>query len=100
MRTVSQTFVAFDGRFLQKKKFFFADTDSLFAAVEDFSEMLEETGKSKTHGTLGDIFNKDKASEKQLSWEQKRFKSHDYSSKKNNNRKFGSKTKSGNKKKF
>lgn len=74
--------------------------DSLFAAAEDFAEMLEETGKSKTHGTLGDIFNKDKASEKQLSWEQKRFKSHDYSSKKNKNQKFGNKKKPGNKKKF
>lgn len=74
--------------------------DSLFAAAEDFAEMLEETGKSKTHGTLGDIFNKDKASEKQLSWEQKRFKSHDFSSKKNNNRQFGNKKKPGNKKKF
>lgn len=75
--------------------------DSLFAAAEDFAEMLEDTGKSKTHGTLGDIFNKDKASEKQLGWEQKRFKSHGFPSKKNNNRKFvGNKKKPGNKKKF
>lgn len=77
--------------------------DSLFAAAEDFGEMLQETGSSKTHGTLGDIFNNDKASEKQLSWEQKRLKSHDYSSKKNNNRKFGNKkpgNKPRNKKKF
>lgn len=50
------------------------DTSSLFAAVDDFSEMLQETGKSKTHGTLGDLFNKDKSSEKQLAWEQRRFK--------------------------
>lgn len=49
--------------------------NSLFAAADDFSEMLEETGKSKTHGTLGDLFNKDKSSEKQLAWEQSRFKS-------------------------
>lgn len=48
---------------------------SLFAAADDFSEMLEETAKSKTHGTLGDLFNKDKSSEKQLAWEHKRFKS-------------------------
>lgn len=69
--------------------------NSLFAAAEDFAEMLEETGKSKTHGTLGDIFNKDKASEKQLSWEQKRFKSH-----KSPKNKFGNKKKPGNKRKF
>lgn len=47
---------------------------SLFAAAEDFSEMLEETGKSSKHGTLGEIFNKDKSSEKQLAWEQSRLK--------------------------
>lgn len=50
------------------------DMSSLFAAADDFSEMLQETGKSKTHGTLGDLFNKDKSSEKQMAWEQKRFK--------------------------
>lgn len=48
--------------------------NSLFAAAEDFSEMLEETGKSSKHGTLGEIFNKDKSSEKQLAWESKRLK--------------------------
>lgn len=48
--------------------------DSLFAAAEDFSEMLDETSKSSKHGTLGEIFNKDKSSEKQLAWEQSRFK--------------------------
>lgn len=48
--------------------------DSLFAAVDDFSEMLEATGKSKTHGTLGEIFNQDKSSEKQMEWEQNRMK--------------------------
>lgn len=47
---------------------------SLFAAADDFSEMLQETGKSKTHGTLGDLFNKDKSSDHQLAWESKRFK--------------------------
>lgn len=46
---------------------------SLFAAADDFAEMLEETGKSNTHGTLGDLFNKDKSSEKQMAWEQKRI---------------------------
>lgn len=48
--------------------------DSLFAAADDFSEMLEETSKSNKHGTLGEIFNQDKSSEKQLDWEQKRLK--------------------------
>lgn len=48
--------------------------NSLFAAAEDFSEMLEETGKSSKHGTLGEIFNQDKSSEKQLQWESKRLK--------------------------
>lgn len=48
--------------------------NSLFAAAEDFSEMLEETGKSSKHGTLGEIFNQDKSSEKQLAWESKRLK--------------------------
>lgn len=47
---------------------------SLFAAAEDFSEMLEETSKSSKHGTLGEIFNKDKSSEKQLEWERARLK--------------------------
>lgn len=46
----------------------------MFAAAEDFSEMLEETSKSNKHGTLGEIFNQDKSSEKQLDWEQKRLK--------------------------
>lgn len=50
------------------------DMSSLFAAADDFSEMLQETGKSKTHGTLGDLFNKDKSSDKQMAWEQQRFK--------------------------
>lgn len=53
---------------------FLVDMSSLFAAAEDFSEMLEDTGKSSKHGTLGEIFNKDKSSEKQLAWEQSRFK--------------------------
>lgn len=48
--------------------------DSLFAAADDFSEMLEETGKSKKHGTLGEIFNQDKSSERQMDWEQNRMK--------------------------
>lgn len=54
--------------------FRFSDMNSLFAAAEDFSEMLEETGKTKKHGTLGEIFNQDKSSEKQIEWESKRLK--------------------------
>lgn len=45
--------------------------DNLFAAVEDFSEMIEKN-VSATQGTLGEIFNKDKSAQKQLDWEQKR----------------------------
>lgn len=48
---------------------------SLFAAVEDFSEMLDDTSKSNKHGTLGEVFNKDKSSEKQIEWESRRLKS-------------------------
>lgn len=48
--------------------------ESLFAAAEDFSEMLEETSKTNKHGTLGEIFNQDKSSEKQLKWESSRLK--------------------------
>lgn len=47
---------------------------SLFAAADDFADILEDTAKSKTHGTLGEIFNKDKSSEQQMNWEQKRLK--------------------------
>ncbi len=94
--------LSFFDRLIKQNYCFFEDMSSLFAAAEDFSEMLEETGKSKTHGTLGDLFNKDKSSEKQLSWEQKRLKSHRYSGHKKNNRNFGgnNKKKMGNKKKF
>lgn len=51
---------------------------SLFAAADDFSEMLEETGKNKQHGTLGEIFNQDKSSEKQMNWEQNRMKQQNF----------------------
>lgn len=61
--------------------------DSLFAAAEDFSEMLEETGKSKKHGTLGEIFNQDKSSERQMEWEQNRMKQQKFKSKKAFNKK-------------
>lgn len=53
------------------KKLKKANPESLFAAADDFSEMLEQSGKNsgKDHGTLGEIFNKDKSSLKQLAWE-------------------------------
>lgn len=51
-----------------------ADMSSLFAAADDFGELLEATGKIKKHGTTEEVSTKDKASEKQLSWEQNRFK--------------------------
>lgn len=52
-----------------------ADMSSLFAAADDFGELLEATGKIKKHGTTDEVSTKDKASEKQLAWEQNRFKS-------------------------
>lgn len=61
-------------RAFEKKLKNTADMSSMFAAVDDFSEMLQETSKSKTHGTLGELFNKDRSSEKQLVWEQNRMK--------------------------
>lgn len=66
---------------------------SLFAAVDDFSEMLEDTGhSSKTHGTLADICNKERASEKQLNWEQNRLKSTGYAQQRGSKKNFGKKT--------
>ncbi|XP_065360520.1 CCAAT/enhancer-binding protein zeta [Calliphora vicina] len=48
------------------------DMSSLFAAADDFAELLEETGKTKGQGTLNAVFNADKSSEKQLQWEEQR----------------------------
>ncbi|XP_055538744.1 CCAAT/enhancer-binding protein zeta [Wyeomyia smithii] len=58
-----------------QKKLKTNDFNSLFAAADDFSEMLERnvTSKDKSHGTLGEVFNKDNASMKQMAWEQSRF---------------------------
>lgn len=44
---------------------------SVFAPIDEFSEIIEKN-TSDSHGTLGEIFNKDKSSLKQLNWEQKR----------------------------
>ena len=67
---------------------------SLFAAADDFAELLEETGKSKGQGTTNAIFNKDKSSDKQMKWEQKRHSNaKTYSSKKSKfNKNFNKKT--------
>lgn len=54
-----------------KKKAKAKGADSLFVAVDDFSELIEKNS-SNAHGTLGEIFNKDKSSQKQMDWEQKR----------------------------
>lgn len=51
-----------------------ADMSSLFAAADDFADILEESSKLKNHGTLGEVANKDKSSEKQMQWEQTRHK--------------------------
>lgn len=55
----------------KSKKLKIKNDGNLFAAVEDFSEMIEKNA-SNAHGTLAEIFNKDKSSQKQLNWEQKR----------------------------
>lgn len=64
------------------------DMRSLFASADDFADLLEETGKSKRHGTLNDVYNKDKSSDKQLAWEAKRqtssFKRKNWSNKTKN----------------
>lgn len=54
-----------------KKKSKKKGEENLFVAVDDFSEMIEKNSSS-AHGTLGEIFNKDKSSQKQMDWEQKR----------------------------
>ncbi|XP_021702613.1 CCAAT/enhancer-binding protein zeta [Aedes aegypti] len=59
-----------------QKKLKTGDFNSLFAAADDFSEMLETNvgaKDSKSHGTLGEIFNRDNAPSKQMEWEQARF---------------------------
>lgn len=45
--------------------------EDLFVAVDDFSELIEKNSSS-AHGTLGEIFNKDQSSQKQMDWESKR----------------------------
>ncbi len=56
-----------------KEKLNDKNLDSLFVAVDDFSDMIEKNSqKSDKHGTLGEIFNQDKSSQKQLDWEEKR----------------------------
>lgn len=45
--------------------------EDLFVAVDDFSDLIEKNSSS-AHGTLGEIFNKDQSSQKQMDWESKR----------------------------
>lgn len=49
--------------------------NSLFVAADDFSEILENSAQKsgKDHGTLGEIFNQDQSSAKQMDWEEKRM---------------------------
>lgn len=51
------------------------DINNIFVAVDDFSELIEKNSSNHKHGTLGEIFNKDKSSQKQLNWEEKRHNS-------------------------
>lgn len=46
--------------------------NSLFASADDFADLLEEAGKTKSQGTSKALSNNDKSSEKQLKWEEKR----------------------------
>ncbi|XP_075160643.1 nucleolar complex protein 1 [Haematobia irritans] len=64
--------VDLDERGFAKKLKHSTDMNSLFAAADDFAELLEETGKVKGQGTSNAVFNKDKSSQKQLMWEEKR----------------------------
>ncbi|CAD7006412.1 unnamed protein product [Ceratitis capitata] len=61
-----------DGKSFAKKLKHSDDMSSLFAAADDFAELLEETGKTKGQGTSHAVFNKDKSSAKQMKWEEKR----------------------------
>ncbi|XP_073842108.1 nucleolar complex protein 1 [Musca autumnalis] len=63
---------ALNERSFAKKLKHSTDMSSLFAAADDFAELLEETGKTKGQGTSNAVFNKDKSSQKQLAWEEKR----------------------------
>lgn len=63
--------------------------DSLFAGADEFAAMIEEAGKLRGHGTIGEIFNKDKASDKQMSWETDRNKKTFKKNKFNAKKKFG-----------
>ncbi|EDW34736.1 GL12740 [Drosophila persimilis] len=48
------------------------DMSSLFAAADEFSSLMEETAKVKGQGTSNAVYNKDKSSDKQIKWEEKR----------------------------
>lgn len=77
-----------------KEKLNDKNLDSLFMAVDDFSDLIEKNAqKSDKHGTLGEIFNKDKSSQKQLDWEERRRSGGDYKRKNSFGKKFGTKNK-------
>ncbi|BFF97329.1 uncharacterized protein DMAD_05765 [Drosophila madeirensis] len=48
------------------------DMSSLFAAADEFSSLMEETAKVRGQGTSNAVYNKDKSSDKQIKWEEKR----------------------------
>uniref|UniRef100_A0A1A9Z3C9 CCAAT-binding factor domain-containing protein n=1 Tax=Glossina pallidipes TaxID=7398 RepID=A0A1A9Z3C9_GLOPL len=67
----SKTSSQMDERSFAKKLKSSDDMTKLFAAADDFSELLESS-KEKAHGTINAVFNKDKSSQKQLKWEEAR----------------------------
>ncbi|GLH04069.1 Uncharacterized protein GBIM_09855 [Gryllus bimaculatus] len=59
----------YEGKIMKKKGY----DGSVFAPVEEFAEMLEETGDEYSRfGSLANVSNKDKAGMKQLKWEENR----------------------------
>lgn len=62
--------------------------ENIFVAVDDFSELIEKN-VSNNQGTLGEIFNKDKSSQKQLDWETKRHGSNGFKRKPFGKKSFG-----------
>ncbi|XP_017136298.1 uncharacterized protein F23B12.7 [Drosophila miranda] len=61
-----------DGRSFAKTLKQSHDMSSLFAAADEFSSLMEETAKVKGQGTSNAVYNKDKSSDKQIKWEEKR----------------------------
>ncbi|XP_030382291.1 CCAAT/enhancer-binding protein zeta [Scaptodrosophila lebanonensis] len=72
----------YDKRSFAKKLKTSTNMLSLFAAADDFSNLLEETGKTRGQGTVNAVFNMDKSSDKQINWEEKRRSTGNHASKK------------------